>query len=85
MGRIKRQENKRINTVQQVLCSTHRVPTQRAPIMANLEAEKVGRKDQSYVRQGRLSNTLPTKAEIGQNVASVGLNYHYVRIGHRGG
>ena len=44
-----------------------RVPTQRAPIIANFEAEKVGRKDQSCVGQGRLSNALPTKAGTGQN------------------
>ena len=31
------------------------------PIIASLEAEKVGLKDQSCVRQGRLSNALPTK------------------------
>ena len=44
-----------------------RVPTQSAPIIANFEAEKVGPNDQSYVRQGRLSSALPTKAGTGQN------------------
>ena len=37
-----------------------RVPTQRAPIIAKCEAEKVGLKDQSCERQGRLSKALPT-------------------------
>ena len=57
-------------------------PTQRAPIVARREAEKVGLKDQSCARQGRLSKALP-RPEPDGTASNVAPNYHHVHTGHR--